>query len=355
MLDLASGQVMLTQENQTIDVYTPVGSPQPAWQPTITSIQNAGNATFVLTGTQLTGISEGALYGDDNEMASNYPIVQLTDAGGNITYARSYDWSSTGVAQGNTVQTTDFVLPANFVPGTYSIRVIANGIASTAVVRDFGPPTAVDDTASTAENTPVAIDVLANDVANLYPIDPTSVKIVTQPADGSVAVNAATGVVTYTPATGFFGNDTFQYTVADTHGFVSNVATVTITVHRPPTAENDLASTQPGVPVTINVLANDFTDNSTLVPSTLKIVTQPLDGTVKIVNNQAVYTPNAGYIGGDSFQYTVADNNGNVSNVATVAIRMGAPSRSRALPTWTPTATGRKSPAKSAFPASPSN
>jgi hypothetical protein len=323
MLVLPSGQVMVTDENGTIEVYTPNGSPQPSWQPQITSITGNGTTTFQLSGTLLNGISEGADYGDDSQEASNYPILQFTDAAGNVSYARTYNWSSTGVQTGSTVETADFTLPPTFTPGSYTIKVIANGIASPPLVRNFGGPTAADDSASTVENVPVTIDVLANDTANFYAINPASVQIVTAPANGSVQINPANGAVTYTPNPDFVGNDSFQYTVADIHGNVSNVANVSIRVDQPPIAENDLAVTQPGVPVTINVLSNDFSTLNTIVPSTLKIVQQPLDGTAAIVNGQVVYTPLAGYIGGDSFQYTVADNLTHVSNVATVNIRIG--------------------------------
>ena len=323
MLVLPTGQVMMTDDSTTVDLYTPVGSPQPAWQPQITSITGNGSLTLQLTGTLLNGISEGADYGDDSQQATNFPIVQLTDATGNVSFARSFGWSSTGVQTGSTVETASFTLPATFQPGTYSITVIANGIASAPLVKNFGGPNAADDAGETVENVPITIDVLANDTANLYPIDPSSVQIVTAPADGSVQINPANGAVTYTPNSDFVGNDSFQYEVADIHGNLSNAATVKILVDQPPVALNDLANTQPGVPVTIDVLANDFSVLNAIVPSTLAIVQQPHDGTVAIVNSQVVYTPLAGYIGGDSFTYTVKDNKNHVSNVATVAIRVG--------------------------------
>ena len=223
--------------------------------------------------------------------------------------------------------------PVTAIPGGGAINYYAGyGLvnADTAVkLSQVQPPVAVDDTATTAENTPVAINVLANDTPGGKPIAPSTVAIVQQPADGTLQVDPKTGVVTYVPDTNFAGDDSFTYTVSDTAGNVSNVATVSITVtfvDRPPTAGNDIASTNPGTPVTINVLANDypFSSLAALVPSTLTIVQQPLNGTARIVNNEIVYTPAAGFVGGDSFQYTVADNYGLASNVATVAIRTGA-------------------------------
>jgi hypothetical protein len=91
-----------------------------------------------LTGTQLNGVSEGANYGDDNQSASNYPIVQLTDLNGNVSYATTSYWSSTRVATGNTPEHVTFALPGGDVPGVYYLSTIANGIASTPVLFVLG-------------------------------------------------------------------------------------------------------------------------------------------------------------------------------------------------------------------------
>jgi hypothetical protein len=68
--------------------------------------QENGNNVFTLTGTQLNGLSEGASFGDYEEMASNYPIIRLTDANGNVSFARTFNWSSIGVATGSTASRT---------------------------------------------------------------------------------------------------------------------------------------------------------------------------------------------------------------------------------------------------------
>ncbi|HLJ93272.1 MAG TPA: kelch repeat-containing protein, partial [Gemmataceae bacterium] len=134
MLVLPTGQVMLANDSGQIDIYTPDGDPNPSWQPVITNITDAGNGQFLLTGTQLNGISEGATYGDDAEMASNYPLVRLTDADGHISYARTFNWSSTGLDTGNTPESVEFTLPPGTVPGAYLVSVIANGISSAPVL-----------------------------------------------------------------------------------------------------------------------------------------------------------------------------------------------------------------------------
>ena len=132
MLVLPSGQAMLVDNSGTVQIFTPAGSPQNAWRPTITNVVDNGNATYTLTGTQLNGISEGSSYGDDWANASNYPIVQLTGGGGLVYFARAYNWSNTGVATGSTSETVQFKLPSGLPAATYSVTVIANGIASIA-------------------------------------------------------------------------------------------------------------------------------------------------------------------------------------------------------------------------------
>ncbi|HXN34787.1 MAG TPA: kelch repeat-containing protein, partial [Opitutaceae bacterium] len=128
-LALPDGTVLFAYSTGTLFVYKPSGSPLAAAKPTITSITQNNDGSYLLTGTLLNGISEGAEYGDDSQMSTNRPLVRLTDAGGNVSYARTYNWSSTGVATGITPLTTEFAKPPN---GTYSVAVVANGVASAA-------------------------------------------------------------------------------------------------------------------------------------------------------------------------------------------------------------------------------
>jgi hypothetical protein len=79
------------------------------------------------------------------------------------------------------------------------------------------PPVANHDTASTNENSPVIINVVANDTDTDGTINVTTVMIGTGPGHGTVGVNSD-GTVTYTPAPGFFGSDSFTYTVQDNAG-----------------------------------------------------------------------------------------------------------------------------------------
>jgi large repetitive protein len=182
-------------------------------------------------------------------------------------------------------------------------------------------PVAVDDQAQTLINTPVAIDVLANDTD--ADGDELFVAELSDPEHGSVFVNSE-GMVLYTPVDGFVGTDSFTYRASDGTD-LSNEATVIIEVidseNRAPVAEDDFAETGPDTPVTINVLANDFDPDGDDL--TVIIVSEPESGTIVENEDQTVtYTPNAGFIGTDSFTYKVSDGM-EESNVATVFIEVG--------------------------------
>jgi hypothetical protein len=135
---LPSGQVLwLVADGSTIDVeiYTSNGKPNAAWAPTITSVPRTltrGNS-YQISGTQFNGLSCGSDYGDDVTMASNYPLVRITNtATGHVFYARTHDHSTMGIATGSTIVSTTIDVPATAEAGSSTIAVVANGISSKA-------------------------------------------------------------------------------------------------------------------------------------------------------------------------------------------------------------------------------
>jgi hypothetical protein len=90
------------------------------------------DGSYTLTGTKLNGNSYGAVYGDDAEMSSKYPIVYLKNAAGKVYFARSFDFSTLGLRTGTTPISTRFVLPPGLPGGSYSLFVSAVGISSQA-------------------------------------------------------------------------------------------------------------------------------------------------------------------------------------------------------------------------------
>jgi hypothetical protein len=136
LLLLPTGQVLsLVAEGRTIDVelYTSTGQAMAAWAPTITAVARnlRRGSSYQISGTQFNGLSCGSDYGDDATMATNYPLVRITNtATGHVIYARTHDHSSMGIATGNTIVTTTFDVPAAAESGASTIAVVANGIPS---------------------------------------------------------------------------------------------------------------------------------------------------------------------------------------------------------------------------------
>lgn len=142
MLDLPDGNVLYVagQNTTSLYVYSPSGTPLAAGQPAINSITENMDGSYQLAGTNLNGISEGAAYGDDEQMHSNYPLVRMTNSTGNVYYARTFNWNSTSVQTGSRIVTAEFTLPQNLPIGTYSLVTEANGNPSAPTTFDYSPP-----------------------------------------------------------------------------------------------------------------------------------------------------------------------------------------------------------------------
>jgi hypothetical protein len=223
-----------------------------------------------------------------------------------------------------------------YVPGEFSgldtfTYTIADPTGNTALaaVTVFvnAPPVAIGDTVVTNQDTPVTIDVLANDFDSEGPLDPASVVVETEPANGTTIVNTD-GTVTYTPDSEFTGADTFTYTITDTTGSIAT-ATVTVTVNAPPVANDDtqtMINQGTGTSsVTIDVLVNDTDSDGSLEPASVAVVTGPANGTAVANGDGTVtYTPTATFFDTDTFTYTVSDNQGS-SDTATVTVTVFSP------------------------------
>ncbi|MCP4101749.1 MAG: hypothetical protein GY750_10035, partial [Lentisphaerae bacterium] len=149
----------------------------------------------------------------------------ITNFQGSIVNVEMCDQGDLGVAAPSTFPCVEYVANPN-VYGQDTICIIScvdGGICDTSIiVITIDPvndqPVAVDDAVTTLEDTPIDIDVTANDNDDLDPlgnIDPTTVEVITDPSNGTATVNTVTGVVTYTPELDFVGIDTFEYVVCD--------------------------------------------------------------------------------------------------------------------------------------------
>lgn len=97
-------------------------------------------------------------------------------------------------------------------------------------------PVALPNRAATARNTAVTIDVLANDIDPEGGTRSLVSGQVTAPSNGTAVISA--GKIVYTPATGFVGEDSFNYTMQDPQNATS-VGTVVVDVALAPPSTND--------------------------------------------------------------------------------------------------------------------
>ena len=232
--------------------------------------------------------------------------VLSLNSNGSFSYTPNSNFNGTDTF---TYKANDGALDSNVATLTITVNAVNDA------------PVAVDDSATTDEDSAVTIAVLANDTD--VDGDTLTVSAITQPTNGAAVING-NGTVTYTPLANFHGADSFTYTVSDGHGG-TDTATVSLTVRSvndAPVAVNDGASTDEDTAVTVNVLANDTdVDGDTLTPV---VASGPAHGTVVVnADGTFTYTPHANFNGTDSFTYQASDG-ALSSNEATVAITIRA-------------------------------
>jgi hypothetical protein len=137
MLVLPTGQIMFTDGSTSVEIYTAAGTYQAAWQPTVSSVASTlivGSTNNAISGTQFNGLSQGAMYGDDAQMATNYPLVRITNtSSGQVVYCKTHNHSTMGVATGSATVSTEFDIPSTIGTGASTLVVVANGIPSNPV------------------------------------------------------------------------------------------------------------------------------------------------------------------------------------------------------------------------------
>jgi hypothetical protein len=137
MLVVPDGTMLYTSDSNDLEVYTPTGGHNAAWEPVITSYAPQMNSglSYVISGTQFNGLTQGAYYGDDQENYSNYPVVRfINHATGHVQYGRTHDHSSMGVQTGSQIVSTTVDVPDGLESGPADMEVVVNGIASQPVV-----------------------------------------------------------------------------------------------------------------------------------------------------------------------------------------------------------------------------
>ena len=181
------------------------------------------------------------------------------------------------------------------------------------------PPLAVDDSVATDSGMPLGIEVRAND--SDPDGDALHVLYSSKPDHGTLYRDSAhPNDFIYQANNGYVGTDSFVYSVYDRWG-QSDDATVHILVRRGPAvasdpplvAQADSASTHAGHAVSINVLANDSDPDGDEVR--LDGIARPAGhGIAGIEDGRIVYTPNAAFVGDDTFAYQITDGHGGTAS-----------------------------------------
>ncbi|HSH16914.1 MAG TPA: Ig-like domain-containing protein, partial [Verrucomicrobiae bacterium] len=183
-----------------------------------------------------------------------------------------------------------------------------------------GVPTANPRTVTTNEDTTVSFTLTGSDPEGA----PLTFSVLSGPINGTLAfvgpttINSAT--VEYTPKANYNGPDSFQFRVVDPDNNSAS-ATVGITVlpvNDPPNAVDDSRNTDAGESVTINVLSNDSDPDGD--PLTVTAVGSPANGTAGTNGTTVLYTPASGFIGTDTFSYTISD--GTLTDSATIRVNV---------------------------------
>ncbi|WP_236585435.1 putative Ig domain-containing protein [Dyella sp. EPa41] len=252
-------------------------------------------------------------------IAVNAPTIVFTRTtlpGGQVAVAYSQTVSAGGGSGSYTYSLTAGSLPPGVAlsssgalsgtptaAGNYSFTVTATdglgftGSQAYTVSINQPVPVAVNDTATTPANSPVTITVTGNDTGPI-----TSTAVAQAPAHGSATVNGLN--VVYTPASNYFGSDSFTYTATGPGG-TSAPATVSVTVTplAVPVAAAQAASVLAGKTVTIHA-----TQGATGAPfTTVAIVTAPAKGTASVSGTDIVYTAPIDASGAVTLDYTLSN------------------------------------------------
>jgi hypothetical protein len=252
------------------------------------------------------------------------------------------------------------------VPALAGLALAVGGVLPAAA----GPTTvAVDDGAQTQPGMAVTIAVLANDTpADGFTLGAPSVAA--PPTNGTVAFDASNNSFVYTPADGFTGSDSFTYSVCDNEPeptcaqatvdvivAASTPAPATDTGGLYPYASGYQLDVQEGQSTSVNVLSNDSAGAGELDPASLKIITQPADGSATLnADGTLSYTPGSGFTGADSLVYQVCNTEATdppSCDDGKVSITVDQPPAPAASPTTVPTQAPPPPPQPTAEPATP--
>jgi hypothetical protein len=252
MLLLPTAEVLLTAFDQgstdTLQIYRNTNPQLPGLGPVITTLPPAVlglGTTYSIAGNHFNGFSNGAFYGDDAQMSTNYPLVRITDSGGHIFYAKTHDHSRMGVqavTDNTTVTSTSFDVPTGMATGAASLVVVTNGFPSSSVPVNVEPASSITFTGATSGdyNDPVTVSATLKAVVGGTPISAQTLMFVLGSGGGTKTCSAptngaGTASCSITPNQ-IPGPYTLTATFAGSSGFGASSASEPFTILREDTA-----------------------------------------------------------------------------------------------------------------------
>ena len=182
-------------------------------------------------------------------------------------------------------------------------------------------PVANDDNFVVNENQSISMDVTGNDhdVETGF-FDGSSITIISAPANGQIEVQA-NGKIHYTPNADYYGSDSFSYTISDTDGEVSNVATVSIGVDRvnsaPKPIDNKVMSVDEDTTQIFDI-ADYFYDRE---GDAMELVSAySSNASIEINGNKISYLANENFSGSDFMTITIRDANGASASIVSEVV-----------------------------------
>ena len=350
ILSVTAGTFATTNGSVTIlangdFTYTPNANYNGSDSFSYTVLDGNGGSDTGLVSLNIAPVNDAPVAVDDSAVTNEDTAVTITvlsndsDIDGDILSVTAVTGALNGSAAINPDNTITYTPNANYNGSetlTYTV-IDGNGGSDTATINITvnavnDAPIAVDDIASGDQDTVILGNVLLND----SDIDGGVLSVVAatiNTVNGGAVDLLTDGSFVYTPASGYYGADSFDYTVQDGQGG-SDVGTVNITVNQvvvtntPPVAVDDAFTGNEDAVITGNVLVDNGSGaDSDVDLDTLSVTAGTFattNGSVTIAANGAfTYTPNANYNGADSFAYTLLDGQGG-SDIGNVNLTINA-------------------------------
>ncbi len=269
-------------------------------------------------------VSTSRLYSTKENQSVVIPIYQLvSDPENDVDYSTivienspGHGSISLGANAGELIYTPEEAYSGNdsFDYSVADATGLRSNVSTISIQVTNQAPVVVNDSFTVNEDEATELDVVANDTDPQDNIDPSTITVISQPVNGNATVDQVKGVIIYTSALNYNGNDSLVYKVCDETGYCGEAAVfiTVLPVNDVPVAVDDNRTILEDNPVFMDVLSNDYDVDNENEQLVITIAQLPSHGTVQVATNPngIVYSPSHDYNGSDSFRYRITDPDG---------------------------------------------